>query len=90
MCRYRARYYNKGINKLFERFIQRGDTRSTGVGLAITKHLVDPIRGSIRFRSDPTIKPGRSCVMKMDLQPCQPPRAELNEDSNIIIEETIA
>jgi len=79
----------KEQNKLFERFVQRGGARGTGLGLAIAKHLVDLIGGSIRFRSDPTIKPGTSCVVKMALQPCEPPGAEVKEDSNILIEEPL-
>ena len=57
--------------------------------LSIAKHLVDLIGCSIQFRSDPTLKPGISCIVKMALQPCESPEAEIKEDSNIIIEEVI-
>jgi len=71
--------------KLFERFVQRGGAPGTGLGLAIAKHLVDLTGGSIRFYSDPTIKSGTSCVVKMPLKPCDPPDlAEIEELPGVI------
>ena len=42
----------------------------TGLGLAIAKHLVDLTGGNIFFESDPTIKPGTTCVVEMPLKMC--------------------
>jgi len=55
-------------SKLFQRFVQRGGAPGTGLGLAISKHLVDLIGGRIYFESDPTIKPGTTCVVEMPLE----------------------
>lgn len=63
----------KEQKKLFERFVQRGGAPGTGLGLAIAKHLVDLTGGSIGFYSDPTIKSGTSCVVKMPLKECDRP-----------------
>jgi len=80
----------KEQKKLFERFVQRGGAPGTGLGLAIAKHLVDLTGGSIRFYSDPTIKSGTSCVVKMPLQACDPPEVFVVEDSPTLIEEAIS
>uniref|UniRef100_A0A7S1Z0V2 histidine kinase n=1 Tax=Ditylum brightwellii TaxID=49249 RepID=A0A7S1Z0V2_9STRA len=80
----------KEQKKLFERFVQRGGAPGTGLGLAIAKHLVDLTGGSICFHSDPTIKPGTSCVVKMPLRPCDPPELIIKEDSNSLIEEALS
>ena len=58
-------------SKLFQRFVQRGGAPGTGLGLAISKHLVDLIGGRIYFESDPTIKPGTTCVVEMPLERCK-------------------
>jgi len=76
--------------KLFERFVQRGGAPGTGLGLAIAKHLVDLMNGSICFMSDPSIKPGTSCVVKMPLAACDPPEVIVKEDSNALIEEPLS
>lgn len=60
-------------SKLFQRFVQRGGAPGTGLGLAISKHLVDIIGGRIFFKSDPTIKPGTTCVVEMPLEQCNKP-----------------
>jgi len=80
----------KEQNKLFERFVQRGGAPGTGLGLAIAKHLVDLTGGSICFHSDPTIKPGTSCVVKMPLAVCSPPEVVVKEDSNTLIDQTLS
>ena len=58
---------------LFERFHMRGGAPGSGLGLAIAKQLVDLMRGSIYFISDPDVKPGTTCVIKVPLQPCPEP-----------------
>ena len=64
--------------KLFQRFVQRGGAPGTGLGLAIAKHLVDLAHGSIRFESDPTVKPGTSCVVLMPMNECESPETPVN------------
>ena len=61
-------------SKLFQRFVQRGGAPGTGLGLAISKHLVDLIGGRIYFESDPTIKPGTTCVVEMPLERSNEPK----------------
>jgi len=75
--------------KLFERFVQRGGAPGTGLGLAIAKHLVDLTGGSICFNSDPTIKPGTACVVKMPLPICEAPEVIFEVDSNPLIDEPL-
>jgi PAS domain S-box-containing protein len=58
-------------SKLFQRFVQRGGAPGTGLGLAIAKHLVDLKGGKIYFESDPTVKPGTSCIVEMPLDRCE-------------------
>ena len=70
--------------KLFERFVQRGGAPGTGLGLAIAKHLVDLTGGSIRFESDPTVRPGTSCIVLLPLPICQPPEVIIEEDDKLI------
>jgi len=79
----------KEQKKLFERFVQRGGAPGTGLGLAIAKHLVDLTGGSICFYSDPTIKSGTSCVVKMPLRVCDPPEAVHLEDLPTLIDDPI-
>jgi len=76
----------KEQQKLFERFVQRGGAPGTGLGLAIAKHLVDLTKGSIGFISDPSIKPGTSCVVLMPLPECQPPENVVIEKDALIEE----
>ena len=80
----------KEQKKLFERFVQRGGAPGTGLGLAIAKHLVDLTGGSICFHSDPTIKPGTSCVVKMPLAVCEPPEVVVKEEHGRHIEEPLS
>ena len=79
----------KEQKKLFERFVQRGGAPGTGLGLAIAKHLVDLTGGSIYFNSDPTIKPGTSCVVMMPLATCEPPEIMTKEEQGKHIEEPL-
>ena len=80
----------KEQKKLFERFVQRGGAPGTGLGLAIAKHLVDLTGGSICFESDPTIRPGTSCVVKMPLAVCEPPEVVITEENDALIEEPLS
>jgi CheY-like chemotaxis protein len=76
--------------KLFERFVQRGGAPGTGLGLAIAKHLVDLTGGSIRFDSDPTVRPGTSCIVVMKLPVCDPPTDTAdNDEEHAIIEDPL-
>lgn len=58
------------IQKLFQRFVQRGGAPGTGLGLAIAKHLVSLAGGTIGFESDPAIKPGTNCIVRLPLTVC--------------------
>ena len=55
--------------KLFERFVQRGGAPGHGLGLPISKSLVEMMGGTIRFVSDPSVKPGTTCVVVLPLEP---------------------
>ena len=59
--------------QLFKKFVQRGGAPGTGLGLAISKHLVELMNGEIYFDSDPTIKPGSSCIVLLPLERCDSP-----------------
>lgn len=59
--------------ELFKKFVQRGGAPGTGLGLAISKHLVDLMDGEIYYESDPTVKPGSSCVVLLPLPLCMAP-----------------
>jgi len=80
----------KEQKKLFERFVQRGGAPGTGLGLAIAKHLVDLMKGSICFHSDPTIKPGTSCVVLMPLKTANAPELVSCNDTVKTIEEPLS
>lgn len=81
----------KEQKKLFERFVQRGGAPGTGLGLAIAKHLVDLMEGTIQFHSDPTIKQGTSCLVKIPLKLCDSPEPVLETNSTLkCIEEDIS
>lgn len=56
--------------RLFERFVQRGGAPGTGLGLAISKQICEIMGGSIRFESDPTVKPGTNCIVLLPLITC--------------------
>jgi CheY-like chemotaxis protein len=72
----------KEQERLFQRFVQRGGAPGTGLGLAIAKHLVDLMDGSIRFVSDPTVKPGTCCVVTFPLSPFEPPNGASLTETN--------
>jgi CheY-like chemotaxis protein len=59
--------------KMFERFVQRGGAPGTGLGLAIAKHLVDLTGGEIKFLSDPSVRAGTTCIVRMPLTLCDAP-----------------
>jgi PAS domain S-box-containing protein len=68
---------------LFKRFVQRGGAPGTGLGLAIAKHLVELANGSIRFHSDPTVRPGTSCVVRAPFEKCLAPERVIANTSLI-------
>jgi CheY-like chemotaxis protein len=70
--------------KLFERYVQRGGAPGTGLGLAIAKHLVGLAGGSICFDSDPSVRPGTSCIVLMPLPMCARPDITLRADYKLI------
>lgn len=70
--------------KLFERYVQRGGAPGTGLGLAIAKHLVELMAGDIRFDSDPSVKPGTSCIVTLPLIECAAPDVFVMEDDKVI------
>jgi signal transduction histidine kinase len=65
---------------LFKKFVQRGGAPGTGLGLAISKHLVELMGGEIYYESDPTIKPGSSCIVLLPLPLCDAPPGEDDDD----------
>jgi CheY-like chemotaxis protein len=77
--------------KLFQRFVQRGGAPGTGLGLAIAKHLVALAGGNIGFESDPTVKPGTTCVVELPLELCDDPEnlGESRLEEIVMIEEPI-
>merc|ERR1712161_119442 len=64
--------------KLFQRFVTRGGAPGTGLGLAISKHLVDLVGGKIGFESDPSLRPGTTCVVELPLIICDPRKGSMN------------
>ena len=81
----------KDQSKLFQRFVQRGGAPGTGLGLAIAKHLVDLTGGQIFFESDPTVKPGTTCVVQMPLERCNEPETiDNDEEDETVIDEAIS
>lgn len=77
-------------DKLFQRFIKRGGAPGTGLGLAIAKHLVDMIGGNIRFDSDPSVKAGTTCIVRLSLPECDTPdRLPENRDPTTVLEQAL-
>jgi signal transduction histidine kinase/CheY-like chemotaxis protein len=76
---------------MFKRFSTRGGAPGTGLGLAIAKQMVDLMGGSIRFDSDPTVKPGTNCVVLLPLRLCEkPPKEELIPADALPLQETLS
>lgn len=67
-------------DQLFKKFVQRGGAPGTGLGLAIAKHLVELMGGDIYYESDPTIKPGSTCVVLLPLPLCDAPPGEGDDE----------
>jgi len=59
--------------KLFTRCVQRGAAPGAGLGLAITKHLVDLMGGFVAIDSDPSVAVGTRFTIQMPLKPCEAP-----------------
>lgn len=62
--------------RLFQRFITRGGAPGSGLGLTISRQILDLMGGSIRFESDPTVKQGTDCVVLVPLEVCEEMRPE--------------
>lgn len=69
--------------KMFERFVQRGGAPGSGLGLAISKHIVNLIGGDIRFESDPIVKPGTNCIVRLKLPQCDQPTEKILNAANL-------
>lgn len=77
--------------KMFEKFVQRGGAPGTGLGLAISKQIVEVMGGSIQFESDPTVKPGTTCVIRLPLKICEETKKDTEAEKKIeMIEEELA
>lgn len=74
--------------KMFQRFVQRGGAPGTGLGLAIAKHLVDLTGGDIKFISDPSIRAGTTCIVRLPLVLCDAPENPSAPDEALEVEET--
>ncbi|GMI05536.1 hypothetical protein TrLO_g11647 [Triparma laevis f. longispina] len=66
------KYTLEGKIELVFWFVQCGGAPGTGLGLAIAKHLVDLTGGSIKFVSDPSVKPGTDCIVTIPFIKCSP------------------
>ena len=77
---------------LFERFVKRGGAPGSGLGLAIAKQIVDLMQGSIHFDSDPTVKPGTTCIVLLPLRPCEDlsNQSMMKSEEENLIEETFS
>jgi hypothetical protein len=78
--------------KLFQRFVQRGGAPGTGLGLAIAKNIVKLAMGRIRFESDPSIKPGTTCIVEIPLPLCEPkenPKPETKTENESTFDENL-
>jgi signal transduction histidine kinase/CheY-like chemotaxis protein len=77
--------------KLFDRFVQRGGAPGTGLGLNIAKQIVAMMKGTIEFISDPTVKPGTICRIRLPLELCEQPEEVLKRSTEVQpIEEKIS
>jgi two-component system, sensor histidine kinase len=65
-------------SRMFERFVQRGGAPGSGLGLALVKQMVALMSGTIHFDSDPTIRPGTTCVVRLPLKSCDVPVPNLS------------
>jgi CheY-like chemotaxis protein len=75
--------------RMFDRFVQRGGAPGSGLGLALVKQMVDLMCGTIYFDSDPTVRPGTTCVVRLPLQCCEIPVSRLNVTNEQPLEEPL-
>lgn len=75
------------IQRIFERFVTRGGAPGSGLGLLISKQLSELMGGEIWFESDPTVKPGTTCVIELALVQCNPPTGKNNQEPDVPEEE---
>jgi signal transduction histidine kinase/CheY-like chemotaxis protein len=66
-------------SRMFERFVHRGGAPGSGLGLAIVKQMVTLMGGTIHFESDPRIKPGTNCIVRLPLKLCEIPSLNADE-----------
>lgn len=69
-------------DRLFERFVQRGGAPGTGLGLNIALQIVNIMKGTICFESDPTIARGTTCRILLPLSLCEQPHDEMDEQQS--------
>lgn len=77
---------------LFKRFVKRGRAPGMGLALAIAKHIVDIIGGTIRFESNPEVSPGSTCIAILPLFVTAAPKIDkLSSETNgaMLILETL-
>ena len=58
-------------DRVFDRFVTRGGAPGSGLGLTLCKKIVHLMNGSIHFESDPSTKPGTTCILLLPLQLCE-------------------
>ena len=76
-------------SRMFERFVQRGGAPGSGLGLALVKQMVDLMSGTIHFDSDPTIRPGTTCVVRLPLTGCEMPLSSVSQTDELPIDEPL-
>ena len=76
-------------SKMFHRFVGRGGAPGSGLGLAISKLIVERMGGTIQFHSDPSVKPGTTCIVRVPMQLYEGPEQFLATNSNTCEDEPL-